>query len=661
MRGPEVLWEASPQAKQSSRLGRWCEDNGFASYDEAWRWSVAPGTRGEFWAAMARWLAIDWAQAPSEAVVAEPGAVTGYRWFPGGRLNYAQHALRPPPAGPAALAVIAVSQSRPVLELSWADLADLVGRARAALMEAGVGPGDTVAGYVPNVHEALVTMLACASLGALWASCAPEMGFTAALERLAQLRPVVLLAVDGYRYGAKAVPRREESRALRRSLLSVRKAVWLAYLEPGEPAPPGWSAWDEAVACPGELSFEAVPFDHPLYALFSSGTTGKPKAIVHGHGGMLLEHGKALGLHFDVGPGQRFFWFSTTGWMMWNFCVSSLLVGATTVLFDGDPTWPERGSLWDMMATTAVTGGGTSAAYLVACMKNGLRPGRDYDLSRLRVLGSTGSPLPAAAARWAYTEVGDDFMLGSFSGGTDVCTGFAGPSPLHPVWGGEISCRCLGAPVDVFSDEGEPVRGQEGELVLTGPLPSMPVRFWGDDGTRYREAYFERFPGTWAHGDRALLTGRGSLVITGRSDGTLKRGGVRMGTAEFYAVVEAVPAVKDSLVVHLEDPAGGPGEIWLFLVVDSGGDMGAEVVEEEARRRLRHHLSARHVPDQVRVVAAIPRTLSGKKLEVPVKRLLCGAPIGEVVDISAVANPQSLEAFEEMAYQRRLAAERPAL
>ncbi|MGH9092966.1 MAG: acetoacetate--CoA ligase, partial [Acidimicrobiales bacterium] len=523
--------------------------------------------------------------------------------------------------------------------------------ALAGLRAAGVRPGDRVAACLPNVPEALVGMVAAASLGAVWTACAPETGVAAVLDRLAQVAPVVLLHVDGYRYGRRAVERRAEAEAVLAGLPTVRRAVWLDYLHPGEPPPAGWSTWEELTADGGPLEHEPVPFDHPLYVLYSSGTTGKPKAIVHGHGGILVEHVKALAYHFDLGPADRFFWYSTTGWMMWNFCVSGLLTGSTVVLFDGDPAWPGPDALWELMASTGVTCGGVGAGYLVASVRAGLRPGEAHDLSALATLGSTGSPLPAAAARWAYEGVGGDLLLASFSGGTDVCTGFVGGSPLHPVWAGEISCRCLGAPVAVVDEAGAPVVGREGELVLTGPMPSMPVGFWGDrDGARYRAAYFEAFPGLWAHGDRATLTERGTVVVTGRSDGTLNRGGVRMGTAELYAVAEGVDGVEDSLVVHLDDPEGGPGEIWLFVVEAPGADH--EDVAGRLRSALRRDLSPRHVPDRILAVPTVPRTLTGKKLEVPVKRILSGTPLHEALAVASVADPASLEPYEAWARER---------
>jgi acetoacetyl-CoA synthetase len=625
-------------------------------------WSVAATTAGTFWREMADYAGISWRRPPAADLEAASDRVTGYRWFRDGQLNYAERALRPPPNGSGSVAVVARSQTRPPSQLTWAELSDLVARVRTGLLAADVGVGDRVAGYLPNVPEALAAMLACATIGAIWTSCAPEMGVTGVVDRFSQVEPAVLLSVDGYRYGSRAVDRRAEAESVRGQLPSVRKAVWLPYLETGAGAPPGWANWADFVANVVPLDFAALDFDHPLYILFSSGTTGKPKPIVHGHGGILLEHAKALRLHFDLGPGDRFLWFSTTGWMMWNFCVSGLLAGSAVVLFDGDPNWPEAGSFWGLVESTGTTCAGLGAGYLVANMKAGLYPSTSYNLGSLKTLGSTGSPLPASAAEWVYGAVGDDLMLASFSGGTDVCTGFLGPSPLHPVWAGEISCPCLGAKVEVFDDEGRPVVGQEGELVLTAPLPSMPVRFWADDGSRYRAAYFDRFPGVWAHGDRAVLTDRGTFVITGRSDGTLNRGGVRMGTAEFYSVVEGFPDVVDSLVVHLDDPTGGPGELWLF-VVEQGGGAEIEGLAGEIKAALRQELSPRYVPDRVIKVTAVPRTLSGKKLEVPVKRLLSGTALADALALTSVANPESLEPFlnlrqERLKYEEGRAGER---
>lgn len=648
---PQPLWVPPPDRQRESLLHDFLGRHGWSGYDQAWSWSVDPATAGGFWQSVAEDFGVAWRREPVAPVEADPGRVTGVRWFPGSLVNYAEHCLTHPGVPEGSTAVIGRSQTRPNRDLSWTDLRRLVARIRAGLERAGVAEGDCVAGYLPNVPEAVATMLAAASLGALWTCCSPEMGVASTVDRLSQARPQVLVAVDGYRYGAKTVDRSGEVEEILALLPSVETPVWLGYLHPDRPAPVGWVTWEDLTAREEPLAFAPLPFDHPLYVLFSSGTTGRPKAIVHGHGGILVEHLKALGLHFDLRSGDRFFWYSTTGWMMWNFLASGLLLGTTITCFDGDPSGPDGDGLWALMASTGTTCGGVGAGYLVAGAKAGLTPGARHDLGRLRTLGATGSPLPAAAARWVYRNVGDDLMLASFSGGTDVCTGFVGTSPLHPVWAGEISCRCLGAAVQVFDPDGHPLVGSEGELVVTSPLPSMPVAILGDpDGSRYRSTYFDRYPGVWAHGDRAVLSERGTVVITGRSDGTLNRGGVRMGTAELYAVVEELAGVADSLAVHLEDASGGPGELVLFVVAAPGAD--PEATSAAIRHALRRDLSPRHLPDHIRYIAAIPRTLSGKKLEVPVKRILSGEDPSRVVNLSALADPDCLRPFLEMARYR---------
>lgn len=649
----EPLWTPSEQRQRASRIHRFLESLGLRGYDEAWEWSVAPGTAGEFWRRVADDLGVVWNRQADAALEPDTETAPGARWFRGARLNYAENALRPPDgaAGADATAVIALSQTRDRQELTWAELAALVARVREGLLRAGVSKGDRVAAYLPNIPETLAAMLATASIGAIWACCAPETGVAAVLDRFSQIEPKVLMCVDGYRFGTREIPRLEQATTIRNRLPSVQAAVWLPYLEPAMTAPSGWAGWHEFTAEGAGTTpeFEPVEFDHPLYVLFSSGTTGKPKPIVHGHGGITLEHVKALALHFDLGAADRFFWFTTTGWMMWNFCVSGLLAGAAVVMFDGDPAWPSLETLWEVMASTGTTCGGVGSGFLVSCNKAGVRPAATFDLSQLKTLGATGSPLPGSAARWVYDEVGADILVASFSGGTDVCTGFVGASPVHPVWAGEISCRCLGAAVEVFDDTGRSVVDQEGELVLTAPMPSMPVGFWGDPGgARYRGAYFERFPGVWAHGDRATLTQRGTVVITGRSDGTLNRGGVRIGTAELYEIVESHPGVSDSLVVHLDDTAGGPGEIWLLIVSADERDQ----LEDELKAALRRDLSPRHVPDRIIRIPAVPRTLSGKKLEVAVKRILAGVDPDEALTVASLANPESLQPILSLAKDR---------
>jgi acetoacetyl-CoA synthetase len=455
--------------------------------------------------------------------------------------------------------------------------------------------------------------------------------------------------VDGYRYGPRAVERAAEVAAIRAALPGLRATVAIPYLHPGERTIPDVVSWEELLAESGTLAFEPVPFDHPLYILYSSGTTGLPKPIVHGHGGILLEHLKIHALHHDLGPADRFFWFTTTGWMMWNYLASGLLVDAAVVLYDGSPADPDLGALWRMAAEEGITYFGTSAPYLMACRKDGPAPREIADLSRLRGLGSTGAPLPAEGFRYVYESVSPSVHLQSVSGGTDVCTAFVGASPLVPVWEGEISCRHLGCAVEAFSPDGRPLLGEQGELVITRPMPSMPVAFWNDpDGSRYREAYFAEFPGVWRHGDWITVTKRGSCVITGRSDATLNRGGVRVGTSELYAVVEALPEVADSVVIHLDDP----DQLILFVALRPGEALDL-ALEDRIRTALRTNASPRHVPDRIVAVPGVPRTLSNKKLEVPIKRILTGTPPEVAASRGSLANPESLDAFVELALTLR--------
>ncbi len=586
------------------------------------------------------------------AVLAER-RMPGARWFPGATVNYAGHALRD---GGESLAVIARSQTRTGdVRLTRADLADQVARAAAGLKRLGVRRGDRVVAYLPNVPEALVLLLATAAIGAVFSSCAPEFGVRAVTDRVRQIEPKLLVVADGYRYGKKEIDRAADVAEIRAALPTLEATVVLPYLsEAFDPVRfPGAISWSDFLSSFEPLFFEPLPFDHPLYILYSSGTTGLPKPIVHGHGGILLEHAKMLALHHDLGPADRFFWFSTTGWMMWNYLVSGLLVGSPVVLFDGDPGYPDLTCLWRLAEELGVTYFGASAPFLHACMRAGLEPARDFDLSQLRGVGSTGAPLLPEAFGWVYEHVGRDVLLGSVSGGTDLCTAFVGSCPLVPVYAGEISCRCLGAKVESFDSEGRSVIGQLGELVLTEPMPSMPVGFWNDpEGERYRASYFEKYPGVWRHGDWIEITPRGTCIITGRSDATLKRGGVRIGTSEFYGVVEAIDGVAESLVVHLADDAGGPGELLLFVALDEGVALD-DSLRSRIATALRKGLSPRHVPDEIHAVPSIPRTLNGKKLEVPVQRILSGEPLDKVANPGAMANPKSLQFFVELARKRR--------
>jgi acetoacetyl-CoA synthetase len=515
-----------------------------------------------------------------------------------------------------------------------------------------VGPGDRVVAYLPNIPETLVAFLATAGLGAVWASGAPEFGARSVVDRFGQVEPTVLLTIAGYRYGDRDVDRRDEVAEIRRGLPTVRHVVHVPY---GEHTLPDTVGWAELLAEPAELAFEPVPFAHPLYVLFSSGTTGKPKAIVHGHGGILLEHLKNHGLSWDLHAGDRLMWFSTTAWMMWNALVSALVVRASIVMIDGNPLYPDLRTQWRLAADTGATLLGVSPGYLMACRAEGVEPAREFDLGRVRQLGAAGSPLPLEGFTWVAEQFGPGVLLNVGSGGTDVCSGIVQGGPLQPVYAGEISGPCLGVAAQAYSEDGRPVVGELGELVITEPMPSMPVGFWGDtDGSRYRAAYFEHFPGVWRHGDWVRFGEHGGCVVTGRSDATLNRGGVRLGTAEFYRVVEELDEVLDSLVVHLEDPAGGNGELVLYVVLRPGLRLD-DTLRRTIAAALRTALSPRHVPDTVVAVSAVPRNRTGKKLELPVKRILLGADPDDVLGRDTVADPASIAPFTAHARDRRAA------
>jgi acetoacetyl-CoA synthetase len=635
---PPIVWEPSSERIASATITRyreWLNETRgleLVGYHDLWQWSV--DELEAFWASIWEFFEVE-ASEPYKRVLTQR-EMPGADWFPGARLSFAEHVFRGRDDGD--VAIRHASELRPLGEWSWGELRAHAGAVAAALREAGVEAGDRVAAYLPNIPETVAAFLGCASIGATWSSCAPEFGVRSVVDRFAQIEPKVLLAVDGYRYGGRDFDRGETIAALQRELPTLRQTLVLPYLAGGD--------WELPAA---ELDCAQLPFDQPLWVLYSSGTTGLPKAIVHGQGGILLEHLKKLRLHLDARGGDRLFWFTTTGWMMWNFLVGGLLSDASIVLFDGNPAYPDLGTLWDLADAAGITSFGTSAGYIAACQKEGVEPRAGRDLSRLDSVGSTGSPLAPEGFDWVREQLGEDVWLFSTSGGTDVCTAFVGGVPTLPVYRGELQARALGAKVEAWSEDGRPLVGEVGELVITEPMPSMPLYLWGDeDGSRYHESYFSTFPGVWRHGDWIEITDRGTAIITGRSDATINRGGVRMGTSELYRSVLGLDEILDALVVDV--PSGEGSRMTLFVVLRNGAELD-DRLESEIRRRIRDDCSPRHVPDAVLAAPAIPRTLSGKILEVPIKRLLMGAPVDEVASRDSLANPEALEWFARLDFE----------
>ena len=646
----ERLWTPSGELVARASITRymsWLEsERGLrldGDYHALWRWSV--DRLEDFWASIWDFCGVR-ASHPYSQVLGER-RMPGADWFPGARLNYAENIFAGKPGD--RVAILSASESRALATLTWDELGEQVAALAAGLRELGVGEGDRVVAYMPNLPETVAAMLATTSLGAIWSSCSPDFGAGGVVDRFAQIEPKVLLAVDGYTYGGRRFDRRRVVADLAAELPTVEHLVVLPYLsaEPELDGIRGARRWDELGGAGEPLSFAQVPFDHPLWVLYSSGTTGLPKAIVQGHGGILLEHLKKLHLHTDARHGDRIFWFSTTGWMMWNFLVGALLTDAAIVCYDGSPGYPDMDALWRLADEAGITIFGTSASYIAACMQAGARPAGGRDLSRLRAVGSTGSPLSPEGFQWVYDELGAHTWLFSTSGGTDLCTSFVGGVPILPVYRGELQARSLGAKVEAWDIDGHAVAGEVGELVITEPMPSMPLFLWGDeDGSRYRESYFDHYPGVWRHGDWIEITPRGTAVIYGRSDSTINRSGVRMGTSEIYRAVATLPAVVDALVVDLPRP-GTEGWMPLFVVLAESATLTPEL-EAEIKRRIRERCSPRHVPDEIFRISAVPRTLSGKVLEIPVKRILMGLPPERAASRGSLANPEALDYFSEL-------------
>jgi acetoacetyl-CoA synthetase len=649
---PTVMWAPTDDRIEQAtitRFARWvAASRGVdvaGSYDDLWRWSVED-VEG-FWGAIWEFFEVKASQ-PYERVLGSH-AMPGAQWFPGAVLNYAEHVFAGKPDS--ALALQHASELRELDWMTWGELRDMTARIATGLKFLGVEAGDRVVGYLPNIPEAIAAFLACASLGATWSSCSPDFGARSVVDRFAQIEPKVLIAVDGYRYGGKDFDRRDVVAGLRDDIPSLQHVVLLEYLGAEGDSALGDDVvgWRELIRQQEPMEFAQLPFDHPLWVLYSSGTTGLPKPIVHGQGGVLLEHLKLMNLHLDARDGDRVFWFTTTGWMMWNFLVGVLLTDASIVLFDGNPGTPTLDTLWDLAAEAGVTTFGTSASFIASCMKAGVEPaGGGRDLSALTAVGSTGSPLAPEGFEWVYEHVGRDTWLFSTSGGTDVVSAFVGGVPTLPVYVGELQARALGAKVESWDPDGKPLIGEVGELVITEPLPSMPIFFWGDeDGSRLRESYFDHYPGVWRHGDWIEITPRGTAIIYGRSDSTINRGGVRMGTSEIYRAVLADDAIVDALVVDVPR-AGTEGWMPLFVVLREGEQLSDELVAA-IKRRIREDCSPRHVPNEIHQIAEVPRTLSGKALEVPVKRILMGQPADQAASRDSLANPAALDVFVAMA------------
>lgn len=652
----DLLWTPSPariEKSHTTAFMRWlAKERGrsFATYEEMWRWSVSD-LEG-FWQAIWDFFGVR-SSTPYERVLADR-RMPGARWFPGAHLNYAEHALRY--ERPGADALMYLSERTALTRMSWEELGGKVRILATQLRKLGVQRGDRVVAYLPNSPHAIIAMLATTSIGAIWASCGPDFGTRGVLDRYSQLTPKVMFAVDGYQYGGKPFDRKAEVQKIIAQLDSIKHVVYVPYLNPGDREP--FSAhtvfWDDLLDHPavpaGEFRFEQVPFDHPLWILFSSGTTGLPKPICHGHGGIILEQLKHLAFNFEVHPGERLFFFTTTGWMMWNFLASSLLSNVVPVLYDGNPAWPSPDVLWKMVDDSGATLFGTSPTYVAGLEKGGFVPKDKFKLTTLESVTLAGSPVTPECMEWIYNNVKKDVWVASGSGGTDVCTGFVSGIGILPVYAGEIQARSLGCSVYAFNERGEKVVNQVGELVVTEPMPSMPVCFWNDpDNKRYLESYFQDYPGVWRHGDFFKINERGGCFVLGRSDATLNRHGVRIGTAEIYRSLALLPEIDDSLIVNLDLPHG-KFFMPLFVKLKEGTRLD-ESLTERIRATLRREYSPRHVPDRIYQVDSIPFTLTGKKMEVPVRKILMGVHPEKAANRDAVANPHALDYFID--YARR--------
>lgn len=648
-----LLWEPTQERKENSNLNHfmvWLQQNrnlSFDSYDKLWDWSVTE--LEAFWEAMWEYFDIE-SSTPYRSVLSVR-KMPGAKWFEGAKINYTEHVFRNRDSEKTA--IIHTSEVRPELrEVSWGKLYEDTLAIQQTLKKLGVQKGDRVVSYSANNYETVVAFLATASLGAIWSSASPDFGTQSVIDRFKQIEPKVMFTVDGYRYGGKEFDRLETVQSIQSEIPSLEATITIPYLQTDADfsklkKPISWEKATENTETKG-LTFEHVEFNEPLWILFSSGTTGKPKPIVHSQGGMLIEHLKALTFHCDLGEDDRFFWFTTTGWMMWNFLIGGLLTGTTIILYDGNPAYPSTDTLWKLAQDTKMNLFGTSASYITACMKEDLKPKEKFDLSALQNISSTGSPLPPEGFKWSYDNVKEDLWIASVSGGTDVCTAFVIGAPVLPVYAGELQCRGLGAKVESFDEAGHAHIDEVGELVLTEPFPAMPIFFWDDaDGTRLYESYFDLYDGIWSHGDYIKVTDRGTCVIYGRSDATINRGGIRIGTSEIYRAVDKIPEIEDSLIVDIPSPSGD-SHTPLFIVLKEGYELTDEL-KTSIKKQIRDYCSPRHVPTGIYAAPDLPKTLNGKKLEVPVKKILMGQPLERVVNKGSLGNQQALDYFLEFA------------